>query len=177
MASAPDRRRWGDAESYLPGWNERARLAASLLPDNVSVLEIGVGTGFFRDLVGDRAAYTGADLQPLDARSIALDLDRDPLPEGPFDYAVLLGVFEYLHCPEAAARKICEAADRIIISYCFRQCAAGPETRVRRGWVNDLDRTEFTKLFSRHGYEVTAEHRFNTNDEFEQIVMEFRRCV
>jgi len=48
---APDRQRWGNPLSYKPEWSERAKYAASLVPDNVSVLEIGVGSGVFRELV------------------------------------------------------------------------------------------------------------------------------
>jgi hypothetical protein len=90
-AQAPDRQRWGNPLSYKPEWSGRAKYAASLVPDNVSVLEIGVGTGVFRELVKDRTTFVGSDLQPLDTASIALDLDRDPLPDARFDYAVLLG--------------------------------------------------------------------------------------
>src|SRR5271154_7093513 len=92
-----DRKRWGDPSSYKLEWRRRATLAASLLPDHVTVLEIGVGTGVLRDLVHSRTVYVGADLQPLDTATTALNIDCDPLPDKRFDYADLLGVFEYLH--------------------------------------------------------------------------------
>jgi len=178
-AQAPDRQRWGSPLSYKPEWSERATYAASLVPDNVSVLEIGVGTGVFRELVKGRTTFVGCDLQPLDAASIALDLDRDPLPGTRFDYAVLLGVFGYLHKPESAAEKICNSADHVIVSYCCRRADLEPqavlESRRRRGWVNSFDRTEFVQLFSRPGHELFSSMLINATDEIEEFLMEFRR--
>jgi hypothetical protein len=178
-AQAPDRQRWGNPLSYKPEWGKRAKYAASLVPDNVSVLEIGVGTGVFRELVKGRTTFVGSDLQPLDTASIALDLDRDPLPDTHFDYAVLLGVFAYLHRPATAAEKICNSADYVIASYCCRRADLEPravlESRWRRGWVNSFDQTEFIQLFSRHGHELFSSMHLNANDELEEFLMEFRR--
>ena len=178
-AQTPDRQRWGNPLSYKRQWSERAKYAASLVPDNVSVLEIGVGTGAFRDLVKGRTMFVGSDLQPLDTASIALDLDRNPLPDTRFDYAVLLGVFEYLHQPEPAAKKICNSADHVIGSYCCRPADLEPqavlESRRRRGWVNGFDRTEFIQLFSRHGHNLFSSMLLNATDELEEFLMEFRR--
>ena len=179
-APAPDRQRWGNPLSYRPEWSERSRLAASLVPDNASVLEIGVGTGAFREFVKARTAYLGADLQPLDAATIELDLDLDPLPPGRFDYAVLLGVFGYLHRPQAAAEKVCRAAHHVIVSYCCRRkelpVAAVLESRQRRGWVNNFDQAEFIALFARHGHELAESTLLLRTEEFEEFLMTFRRA-
>jgi hypothetical protein len=176
---APDRQRWGDPLSYKSEWGERARLAASLVPDNVAILEIGVGTGVLRDLVKDRTAYMGADLQPLDKASITLDLDGDPLPDRRFDYVVLLGVFAYLHRPEAAVKKICDVADHILASYCCRRIGIEPqaafESGARRGWINYFTHAEFVDLFARHGHQLNSSMPLNATEEFEQFIMEFRR--
>ncbi len=175
----PDRRRWGDPASYKRAWDERARIAASLIETNASVLEIGVGLGVFRDLVKGRTAYVGADLQPLDAATLAIDLDRDPLPQQPFDCAVLLGVFGYLHQPEGAAKKICDAASRVIVSYCCRRAAlpahAVRENRRSHGWLNDFTEAEFVAMFARHGHELASSRLLKAVDEFEEFLMEFRR--
>jgi hypothetical protein len=176
---APDRQRWGNPESYKAEWSERARYAASLVSDNVSVLEIGVGTGVFGELVKGTTTFVGSDLQLLDTASTALDLDRDPLPGARFDYAVLLGVFGRLHQPELAAEKICNSADRVIVSYCCRRADLEPqaviESRRRHGWVNSFDRTEFIRLFSRRGHELFSSVLLRATDEIEEFLMEFRR--
>ena len=180
-AQPPDRRRWGSGLGYSPKWARRAELAASLVPDNVTVLEIGVGTGEFRELVGRRTTYVGADLQPLDAATLALDLDRDALPARQFDYAVLLGVLEYLTLPEAAVTKICNAADSVVISYCCTRTTLAPQAlidhRKRRGWLNSFDKNELTRLFLRYGHQLFLSMPFNAAEDFEQFIMKFHRIA
>ncbi len=175
----PDRERWGDPANYRPQWVERSRLAASLVKDGASVLEIGVGTGVFRDLVSARTAYVGADLEPLDPATIPLDLDRDELPDRPFDYVVLLGVVTYLHRPGEAAGKICGVADRIVVSYCCRRAELTVEdvreSRRSRGWLNDFTQAEFVALFARHGFELASSTPLAATEGFEEFLMEFRR--
>lgn len=176
-----ERRRWGDPASYKLAWNRRSQLAAELVPDGVSLLEIGVGTGVFRGLVSRRTKYVGADLQPLDETTIALDLDCDPLPHGRFDYAVLLGVFTYLHQPEAVAQKLCAAAAHVIVSYCCRRpelsLESVVESRRARGWVNHFTKRELVEIFSRHGHEPATAVLYNATDELEEFVMIFRRST
>lgn len=171
-------RRWADRTSYKAEWSNRSKLAALLVPDDVSVLEIGVGTGVFRDLVSGRTTYLGADLYPLHPETIALDLDRDFLPERHFDYAVLLGVFGYLCYPDAAAKKLCHAADCILVSYCCIQDGAGSlavaECRKRRGWVNSFDQAQFVRLFAQHGHELVLSKTLVSTDELKECLMEFR---
>ncbi len=178
-AQRPDYDRWGDPSSYRPQWAERSRIAAALVPDDASVLEIGVGAGVFRDLVSARTRYVGADLEPLEGMTIRLDLDHDEIPHPKFDYAVLLGVFGYLHRPQAAAQKICRSADRIIVSYCCRRTDATAqevrESRRRRGWLNDFTQAEFVALFTRHGFELASCRLLTVAEEFEEFLMEIRR--
>jgi hypothetical protein len=177
-ASVPDRRRWGDPSSYKPDWSSRARLAAPLIPDGARVLEIGVGTSNLRDLIRHRCSYTGADLEPLDADTIPLDIGEDPLPQGQYDCIVALGVFEYLYKLPIAAAKIAAATDRIVLSYCCaREGAANiASARNGRGWVNDLSEVEFTQVFASLGFGIASRTPFNTADDFEQIIFEFQRA-
>ena len=175
----PDRARWGDPASYREAWGERSRRAAALVEDGASVLEIGVGRGVFRDLVGARTSYVGADLEPLDPATIPLDLERDALPAGTFDYAVLLGVFGYLHRPAAAAEKICRAARRIVVSYCCRRADLTVdevrESRRARGWLNDFTQAEFVGLFAPHGFALASSMPLAATESFEEFLMELRR--
>lgn len=173
-----DRLRWGDPASYKPAWGERAKLAASLVPSAVSVLEIGVGTGVFRDLVKERTTYVGADLQPLESSTVAVDLDHDPLPKGQFDYAVLLGVLEYLNQPEVAAKKVCAAAMNVIISYCCTRTQPSLEileSRARRGWVNAFSATGIERMFGLRGRVLVSSTLLTSTEEFQEFVMLFRQ--
>lgn len=179
----PDRERWGKRESYGgEHWDSRGEQAAALLPDSVRVLEIGVGKGAFRDLVERRTDYVGADLNPLDDRTLPLDLDADPLPPGPFDWIVLLGVAEYLHrLPEVAA-KLRAGADSLLVSYCAMPETGDPAAMAaaRRavGWVNDLSVPEFRALFAQDGFALREEQSYrHAGPHWDQRIYLFQRAV
>jgi hypothetical protein len=176
-AAAPDRRRWGVPSSYKSAWSDRARLAAPLVPDGAHVLEIGVGAGNLRALIRPRCNYVGADLEPLDAETRALDLDRDPLPHEHYDCIVALGVFEYLHRVQAAAEKIAAAANHVVLSYCCVKSGApdAVEIRTNRGWVNHLSDAGFIEVFCSVGLALVSRRDFNATDDFDQVIFEFRK--
>jgi hypothetical protein len=169
--------RWGDAGSYniYSAWVERAEMVSALIPDRASILEIGVGKGDFRRFVSDRTLHVGADLNPLDADTIALNLDSDPLPPGYFDYAVLLGVLEYVRRPHADARKICDAARHLVITYCCKTDASaeGAEERLQREWINDFTEAEFVALFASLGKPLVSRATFQRAPHFEQVIFKF----
>jgi hypothetical protein len=169
--------RWGDAGSYNknPAWIERAQIVSALIPDGATILEIGVGTGEFRRFVGSRTLHVGADLNPLDADTIALNLDYDPLPPGHFDYVVLLGVLEYVRRPYVAARKLCNAADDIVITYCCKtdNSAEGAQERLRREWINDFTESDFIAMFASLGKTLTSRTSFQRAPHFEQVIFQF----
>ena len=167
-----DRARWVNPENYQPWWATRAALAARLVPDGVSVLEIGEGSGAFRTLVQDRRDYLGADLAPLNPQTLALDLDRDPLPRGVFDYVVMLGVLEYLHFPKQALEKAHSTARRAIFSYCqLKPGQTGSNSpRRERGWLNDFSRDELLATAARAGWRLLREEPFNEYPDFVQAI-------
>jgi hypothetical protein len=172
-----DRERWGDPLSYKDHWSKRAEQAATLIPNDVSVLEIGAGTGSFRQLIGHRTRYQGMDLQPLHPSILPLDLDNDPLPDHAFDFVVILGVFEYLHHSDAAATKICAAAGQIVISYCCKRDGVIDESFLKarhdRGWVNSFTLMEFANLFMAHGFQLTRKIVLNAPPDFEEYLLLF----
>jgi hypothetical protein len=179
-ANAPDRQRWGNPISYKANWAERAELAATLIPDGVNLLEIGTGRGDFKRLVRNRCNYRGADLVPIDAQTEALDLDADPLPSGTFDYIVLLGVFEYLHHPAEAARKIAAAASHVLVSYCCvsgKMTDAAREERLQRGWVTHFGEHGFVDLFARWGCNVGSRTLFHETEYHHQIIFTFMKSA
>lgn len=174
-------RRWGDRKSYQPSWDARAEVAARMLPDKASILEIGVGGGAFRALVSGRHPYLGADLAPLDPETLPLDLDLDPLPAGTFDVVVMLGVLEYLHSPEQALRKARASGRRALLSYCCLKPGADPTQIVRRRrerrWINDWSRDELLASTERAGWRLAQEEPFNEDDDFYQAIFMTERSV
>jgi hypothetical protein len=178
QAKAPDRQRWGAASSYKAEWARRGQAASHLIRDGSRVLEIGTGTGTFRSLVAHRCRYTGADLEPLDiGATLALDLDDDPIPAGPWDTIVLLGVLEYLYNPVEALRKLANAAPHVVISYC---CCLdhGPNSiaeRRARGWINAMAEQNIRDQMGLLGFYVSSRQCLNSTPYFEQIIFDFMK--
>lgn len=174
-AKSPDRQKWGAPSNYKPDWATRGALAARHIRDGARVLEIGTGGGAFRQLVADRCRYTGADLQPLDEKTLALDIENDPIPPGPWDAIVLLGVLEYLYDPLAALRKVGAAAQSVVLSYCV-PCRPDPQPHRRaRGWTNALSEQDLTSATGAAGLSLKVREDFNAADDFEQRVFVFAR--
>jgi len=178
-AGAPDRLRWGNPSSYKPERDDRAQVAARLMPEGAYLLEIGVGTGVLRELLRHRCTYVGADLEPLDAETRVLDLDSDPLPHDRYDSIIALGVFEYLHRLREAAEKLSAAAGQVVLSYCCARTGSprGAGVWEQRGWVNHFTEAELVGLFSEVGLIVASRTPLNATDDFEQVVFEFRRAA
>jgi Capsular polysaccharide synthesis protein/Methyltransferase domain len=176
-SKSPDRQRWGAASSYRPEWAQRAQMAARFIRDGSRVLEIGTGCGTLRALIAHRCRYTGADLEPLDDTTLALDLESDPMPRGPWDTIVLLGVLEYLHYPGEALRKIASATGHIVLSYCC--CLdSGQDSlgeRGRRGWTNAMTEQNIRDEMGALEYHVSDRQTFECTPFFEQIVLQLER--
>jgi hypothetical protein len=175
QAKSPDRQKWSAPSSYKAEWAQRSALAARYISDGARVLEIGTGAGTFRQLVANRCRYTGTDLQPLDDKTLALDIENDPIPPGHWDAIVMLGVLEYLYEPLSALAKVGAAAQSVIFSYCLPR---GPDPQVERGgrgWTNALSEHELVTAMSAGGLFVGACEDFNAADDFEQRVFCFVR--
>lgn len=176
LAKSPDRLRWGAPSNYKPAWAQRSGAAARHIPDNALVLEIGAGTGAFRDLVAGRCRYTGADLQPFDDRTIALDIEADPIPQKPWDAIVLLGVIEYLYDPVAALNKVCAATRTVVCSYCIPRCREVLPQRRARGWVNAVSQRDLVATFENAGFSLETSECFDDSPEdFAQWLFVFTR--
>jgi hypothetical protein len=174
-AKSPDRQKWGASSSYQADRAGRGASAARHIRDGDRVLEIGTGTGTFRRLVADRCRYTGSDLQPLDEKTLALDIASDPIPPGPWDAAVMLGVLEYLHDPLAALRKVGAAAESLVLSYSIPRGPNAVPRRHARGWTNALSEQDLSNAASAAGLSLKIREDLNETDDFQQKIFVFAR--
>lgn len=168
-----DRQKWGAAVNYKADWAARSALAAPYVPNGARVFEIGAGVGTFRGLVADRCHYTGADLQPIDERTLVLDIEKDPIPSGPWDVIVMLGVLEYLHDPKAVLIKIGDAARSIVLSYCIPRDSNPLPQRRARGWMNALSEQDLINAMVAEGLSLRARLDINAAEDFEQKLFVF----
>lgn len=174
-AGVPDRQKWSAASSYPSSWTPRAQLAAGFIGDGEAVLEVGVGGGAFRDIVTGRCAWFGTDLRPVLPGVQALDLERDPLPRGPWDTVVMLGVLEYIHDTTAVLAKLLAAANKLVMSYCVPCAGDVAPVRRGRGWVNELSQDALMAIVSAAGFRLDQISDFNNADDFDQKVFVFVR--
>lgn len=175
LARAPDRQRWGAVSSYRSEGSVCAEMAAKCITSGEKVLEIGAGAGGFRTIVADRCQYTGVDLEPIDSQTLRLNLDDDPLPAGPWDAIVLLGVLAYLHRPVEALSKIFAAAGKVVFSYCCARDGDLNAVRQRLGWVNSFTEGELVALANGAGFALASMDHFNSADDFDQKIFVFVR--
>jgi hypothetical protein len=174
---SPDRRRWGANSSYKPAWAERGKVAAQFIRDGSRVLEIGTGPGTLRELIAHRCHYTGADLEPLDEKTLALDLDNDPMPSGMWDTIVLLGVLEHLHHPAEALRKITNITSQLVISYCccMDDSAGCTSKRLLEGYTTSMTEKNIRDTFAALGFHTSRSQLLNSTPYSDEIVFEFAK--
>jgi len=155
IGSASDEARWGQANSYVQGWQKRGKLAADLLPSGMTVLELGAGTGTFEQLISNRCHYTGSDLKPINSSYLKIDLNQDAIPSN-YDYIVALGVLEYTEDIKKVVHKISQACKVAVVSYCCakNQTTEALDFRREKDWVNSLSDKEFVGLFADVGFSL-----------------------
>jgi hypothetical protein len=174
---SPDRQRWGDASRYRLNSAERAKIAAEYIPDGSRLLEIGTGTGVLRTLTAHRCDYTGADLAPLDEKTLVLDLDSDSMARGSWDIVVLLEVLEYLHHPFDALKKIAPVASQLVISYCCRTRDSADSVKERSsvGWTSSLTEEELRKHATQIGFRLLGQQLLKSTPHFNEILFRFTK--
>jgi hypothetical protein len=86
---------------------------------------------------------------------LIVDLNAGEFPNVEADCVTLLGVLEYLHCPEETLRKVMEHVGRLIFSYATFWHG---RTDYRRGmgWVNDFRSDDLYAMLASLGWRIDA---------------------
>ncbi len=99
--------------------------------------------------------YTPSDIVDRGEGTIVCDLNRSGLPAFPrHDVIVFGGVLEYVYKIPELIKHLMVSCDSIIASYAITDVAGQRLALQRRkhGWVNDLSREEFIRIFSDCGF-------------------------
>ena len=165
--------RWSSlAESVEPpSWTKRNELIGSLIPDNVSVLDIGCGNGDLKRFIPPNVKYCGLDCVgiPCDHK-IILDFNMTnvydlSLPIK-YDYIICSGVLEYIQNPNTFIRFISQNGKNIILSYALHENRPIIEYSHLNGWVNDLPRRLLMDIFADHCLSPIIETKFENQTVF-----------
>jgi hypothetical protein len=177
-----DASHWSDPASFDVEWNERARLAAKLIPAGASVVEFGAGLRQLEAFLGQGISYTPSDIVDRGPGTLVLDLNVRPLPRlSNVDTAVFCGVLEYVTDLPTLVQWLSDWAALCVASY---NCAfSSPRTasriievarRARSGWVNTFDGRQFCGEFAAAGFELVERRIWYEGGDNEPIFV-FRR--
>lgn len=154
---------WSDPVSFDVEWDERARVAAALIPAGARVVEFGAGLRQLEAFLDPGvSSYIPSDLVDRGPGTLILDLNSRPLPSiENADTAVFCGVLEYLADVPEVVRWLSGWAGHCIVTY---NCASSsPRTldrvaevarRARSGWVNTFSEPDLCEQFASAGYEL-----------------------
>lgn len=159
-------RNWKAIERFDPAWLERIRLMARLIPeDSASVVDVGCGPMWLRDLLPSGVAYVGIDYKARGEGSMVCDLNVEGLPKIVADTYFISGCLEYVKDPRALIGSVASCTTRCCIaSYCCTEEFPDSDFRRTRGWINHLSRDELIGLFMDAGMKPLHAELTSTNN-------------
>lgn len=164
-----DFERWRDAANSWGARNPlRSKIAGSAIPPGSSVLDIGAGSMVLKQYLDPSCGYQPCDLYPRTPGCLVADLNRDEFPKGRhYDWAVMLGVLQFLENPGLAASRCREVADNGVFSYptATRDEPEQKELDWRRqeGWFNALSEERYVEMVRNAGWRIIKGYRIPAN--------------
>lgn len=137
---ATDGYRWAVPANMEDGAEERAALAAPHIPARSRILDLGAGLMKIAAHLRMGSRYTPVDLVRYASSTVLADLNDGRFPEGQWDCALALALFEHVHDVPALLARIRLAAKRLICVYECVEEVGDIALRRERGYFNDLDR-------------------------------------
>ena len=134
-------------------WDERAGVAASMLDDVASVLDLGCGLMYLERHLREGVRYLPVDVVARDGRTILVDLNVTPLPALDADCAVALGLLEYLHNVPGLLREMAKYR-RVVVSYSPMEKLPDLAERQAHAWVSHLSESALEAAFADTGLVV-----------------------
>lgn len=165
-----DYQRWKDLDSHNTGWVNRIKLAVQHIPKGSSVLELGAGHAFMRDLIDASCSYQAADIVAHQPDFLVIDLNKPYRLPQRYDVIVALGVFEYVFDVAAALERLKGSAKRIIFTYCCHVPSNDSDLRMRQGWLSDLNERALDAIIDEKRFEVRRKSSIQDTAGFKQIM-------
>lgn len=149
--------RWENENNLLTSWDERTRIIASRIPNNVRVLEFGAGRLYLKSLLNETINYTSSDIVPRETSTIVCDLNKSPYPDLDFyDYIIFSGVLEYIYNIQKLVKYLSRYCNVIIASYAVNDLNKDIK-RIDHGWVNDYSTSDIKEIFKNCNFYCTEQ--------------------
>jgi hypothetical protein len=150
-------RTWRQLEYFDPSWMVRIRAMAAFVPEGATVLDLGCGRMWLREILSPACTYFPVDYAKRDGATEVCDFSKYQFPNRTVDVSFISGCLEYVEDVDWFVAKVAAAAPRCIVSYCALEEFPDREARKKRAWVNHLTRASLIQVFADKGMIVTAE--------------------
>jgi len=158
-----DFEKWEDASRTWGALNPiRSECAASLIPDNTRVLDIGAGSMELKKHLKAHCTYVPSDIHDRGEGCIVADLNNYEFPEGQYDWITLIGVLEYVKDIRWVLTRAHEAASNVLVTYNTLENNPNKWSRRKRGWMSHLVNKDLLKLFRDTGWDSVEKPVFDT---------------
>jgi hypothetical protein len=162
---------WSQTSNYNEVWGSRALLAARYISPNSTVLDVGCGhMQRLREHLPMGCTYVPADVTKWTDEVHQLDLDADQFPPGTYDFAVMLGVLEYLTDPGLALKNARATCGHLITSYCHPRHWRYVLRRRRRRWINDFSEVALRDLLASTGWSISDRAVRDRHRDLDQLI-------
>ena len=169
---------WTPYDAVAKGWGPRAKLAASLIPPGVRIIDLGCGNQLLRTFLKSNASYTPADIAPRTPETLIIDLNDGKWPVGKWDWATALGVLEYIYDVDDFFRGMNHLADHMLFTYHVETVKGSYfqlADTVARGWVNHHSMADLVVAYEAAGWVTVKVSAFQCKKHYWQYIFVLRK--
>jgi len=143
------RLKWSENEYFDEKWKTRIHFMSKYIKDGSSVLDLGCGKMWLRQMVNDMQYYP-VDYCDRGGDTIICDFNKKEFPERNADVAFVSGSLEYVKDYSWFIQMIATHSTICVLSYCILDDFPNIRERRRLAWVNDLSKKNLIDLFERN---------------------------
>ena len=156
-------KKWDDLEPKydLSTWRIRVEnLSKWLTPKDTSILDLGAGEMYLRELIPDTVLYYPIDYKHRDSSTIVCDFNKRQFPAHHADVAFISGVLEYVEDADWFFSMLENQVKKILLTYVFCNSAKDLPYRQGKAWVNHYRIDEIIHLAGKNGF-VLVQYLYN----------------
>jgi len=158
---------WMEIEHFDLAWRDRIAVMARLIQDEVTILDLGCGPMWLKELLPEGKIYIGCDYVSRGEGTLVADFNQHQFPSVWADVCFVSGTLEYVRDVDWFLGETASSSPALLLSYCTTELRPGILRRRSYGWLNHMSRQTLLSKLAQRGYGVTHEVR---DDEGAYIV-------